>query len=407
MRVVILFATIFTSAIAGSPRPAQPDPWVRTAAIDSPAAAGSAQPQLTSSSRGVLLSWIESEGPRATLKFATRTPTGWSAPRVVASGTDWFVNWADVPSVLRLADGTIAAHWLQKSGADTYAYDVRLSYSTDDGKTWAPSFTPHHDGTKTEHGFASLFQMPGARGGLGVAWLDGRQMKPGHAEGPEAGDMSLRFASYGRDWKQTADTALDLKVCECCPTAVAVTQEGPVVAYRDRAAGEVRDIYVTRMSGTKWSEPANVSKDNWQFPACPVNGPSISARGRSVALAYFQAKDGAPKSFIVFSSDGGATFGAPIRLDAAGTLGRVDVEMLDDGSAAAAYIELSGNQAEFRVRRVQADGTMSAPVTIANLANNRSSGYPRMARAGDELVFAWVDRSAASSIKTAAARIGR
>jgi hypothetical protein len=381
--------------------------WIQTIAIDSPAAAGSGQPQLTSSSRGVLLSWIESDGPRATLKFATRTPTGWSAPRVVASGTDWFVNWADVPSVLRLADGTLAAHWLQKSGADTYAYDVRLSYSTDDGRTWAPSFTPHHDGTKTEHGFASLFRMPGARGGLGVVWLDGRQMKPGHAEGPEAGDMSLRFASFGRDWRQTADTALDVKVCECCPTAAAVASDGPVVAYRDRAAGEVRDIYVTRLAGAKWSEPAPVSKDNWQFPACPVNGPSISARGRTVALAYFQARDGAPKSFVAFSKDGGASFGTPIRLDASGTLGRVDVEMLDDGSAAAGYIELTGNQAEFRVRRVHADGTMSAPVTIANLSNNRSSGYPRMALSGDELVFAWVDRAAGSSVKTAAARIGR
>jgi hypothetical protein len=407
MRLLLIFAVLLSSAMTGSRQSPASGQWIQTIAIDSPAAAGSGQPQLTSSSRGVHLSWIESDGPRATLKFATRTPTGWSAPRVVASGTDWFVNWADVPSVLRLADGTLAAHWLQKSGADTYAYDVRLSYSTDDGRTWAPSFTPHHDGTKTEHGFASLFRMPGARGGLGVVWLDGRQMKPGHAEGPEAGDMSLRFASFGRDWRQTADTALDVKVCECCPTAAAVASDGPVVAYRDRAAGEVRDIYVTRLAGAKWSEPAPVSKDNWQFPACPVNGPSISARGRTVALAYFQARDGAPKSFVAFSKDGGASFGTPIRLDASGTLGRVDVEMLDDGSAAAGYIELTGNQAEFRVRRVHADGTMSAPVTIANLSNNRSSGYPRMALSGDELVFAWVDRAAGSSVKTAAARIGR
>ena len=50
-------------------------------------------------------------------------------------GYDWFVNWADVPSVVRLANGTLAGHWLQKSGADTYAYDVRLAYSHDDGKT--------------------------------------------------------------------------------------------------------------------------------------------------------------------------------------------------------------------------------------------------------------------------------
>jgi len=159
--------------------------------LTSPAAATSGEPQLSVSSRGVLLSWIERTGPQATLKFAERTAAGWSAPRVVASGADWFVNWADVPSVLRLADGTLAAHWLQKSGQGTYAYDVRLSYSGDDGKTWSPSFTPHHDGTKTEHGFASMFQMPGA--GLGLIWLDGRAMRPeahdGRGDDAAIGDL--------------------------------------------------------------------------------------------------------------------------------------------------------------------------------------------------------------------------
>ncbi|MEO6238245.1 MAG: exo-alpha-sialidase, partial [Vicinamibacterales bacterium] len=67
---------------------------------------------------------MEKSGDRATLRFAEQTTGGWSAARDVASGSDWFVNWADVPSVVRLDDGTLAAHWLQKSGADTYAYDV-------------------------------------------------------------------------------------------------------------------------------------------------------------------------------------------------------------------------------------------------------------------------------------------
>jgi hypothetical protein len=71
--------------------------------------------------RGLLLSWVERDGQEATLRFAERTAAGWSAPRDVASGNDSFVNWADVPSVVRLASGELVAHWLQKSGADTYA----------------------------------------------------------------------------------------------------------------------------------------------------------------------------------------------------------------------------------------------------------------------------------------------
>ena len=139
--------------------------------IATPAAPNSAQPQLSVSKRGVLLSWIERSGDLATLKFSERTAAGWTPARTIASGRDWFVNWADVPSALRLPSGAIVAHWLQKSAASTYAYDVRLSYSTDDGKTWSPSFTPHH-GAPTEHGFIPV-SVPAD---LGV-WLDGREMK--------------------------------------------------------------------------------------------------------------------------------------------------------------------------------------------------------------------------------------
>ena len=133
-------------AESGAPPP-QPAPWsAAMKELATPAAQNSAQPQLSSSARGIVLSWIERSAERATLKYAEWAPGGWSPARTVASGTDWFVNWADVPSVVRLANGTIAAHWLQKSGADTYAYDVRLSYSHDDGKTCASSFLPHSDG---------------------------------------------------------------------------------------------------------------------------------------------------------------------------------------------------------------------------------------------------------------------
>jgi hypothetical protein len=411
MRNVTVVSLGMALAVAPSVRtqPQTAASWpLRVETLATPAAAGSGQPQLSVSSRGVLLSWVEKAGDLATLKFSERSATGWSTPATVASGTDWFVNWADVPSVARLADGTLAAHWLQMSGPGTYAYDVRLSYSQDEGKTWAASFTPHDDGTKTEHGFASLFQIPGARAGLGLVWLDGRNMKSGHAgAGGDhgSGDMSLRFASFDRTWKRTADAALDVRVCECCPTAVAVTSDGPIVAYRNRSPTEVRDIFVTRLEEGTWSEPKAIADEGWEFPACPVNGPALSARGRNVAVAWFQAKDATPKSLAAFSSDAGRTFGTPIRLNQEGSLGRVDIELLPDGAAAAGYIDLAGNRAEFRVKRVRSDGGASAPVTVASLANNRSSGYPRMAFYGDELVFAWIDRDDGSTVRTASARV--
>jgi hypothetical protein len=281
---------------------------------------------------------------------------------------------------------------------------VRLSYSTDDGGTWRPSFLPHNDGTQTEHGFASLFPLGPT--GLGLVWLDGRAMKADHGPGGHGtGDMSLRFGAFDGAWKQTTEEALDLRVCECCPTAVALTADGPLVAYRDRGPNEVRDIYVTRYQNQKWTSPTAVHADGWRVPACPVNGPSLSARGRDVAVAWFTAKDDQPKAFAAFSTDSGSTFGAPIRLDDEATLGRVDVELLPDGAALAAYVEFASRQASFRVRRIDRSGVKSAPVIVAGMVGNRTSGHPRMALHGKELVFAWVEREGGSQVRTAVARL--
>lgn len=371
------------------------------AATASPAGPSSAQPQLTVSARGVLLSWIERTGDVAALKFAERKGDAWTTPRTVASGRDWFVNWADVPSVIRLADGSLYGHWLQKSGPDTYAYDVRLARSMDDGQTWSPSFTPHHDGTKTEHGFASLFQMPGA--GLGLIWLDGRAMKSGHGE-HGGGEMSVRGAIYDQKGKQISEAAVDLRVCECCPTTAAVTADGPIVAYRDRSATEIRDIYVSRLVAGKWTEGVPVHRDNWQIAACPVNGPALSANGKNVALAWFTAKGDQGHTYIAFSTDSGKSFGKPVQLDDVSALGRVDVALLDDGSAAATWIEFAEGKSQFRMRRVGPSGDRSPAITVSGLSAGRSSGYPRMARFGNELIFAWTESGTPSRVLTA--RVG-
>ncbi len=405
-RSFTLLASIATVALVSVPsvtadRAATTDASLRS--LPSPAAAGSAQPQLTVSSKGVLLSWVEQSGGRATLKFAERTASGWTPAKTAASGDNWFVNWADVPSVLRLDDGTLAAHWLQKSAAGTYAYDVRLAYSKDDGATWSPSFLPHHDGTETEHGFASLIQMPGA--GLGLVWLDGRAMPPGghDAHDEHAGAMSVRFAAFDKAWKQVADMPIDDRVCECCPTTAAVTSEGVIAAFRNRSETEIRDIYVARLVNGKWSVPAAAHNDNWQINACPVNGPSLSASGRNVALAWFTTRETQGQAFVAFSSDAGRAFGSPIRIDDGGTLGRVDVALLDDGDALATWIEYPKGSAQFRARRVSKTGTTSPAYTIASIATSRASGYPRMARHGNELTFAWIESvNGAAQVKTAA-----
>ena len=388
----------------GAPPPVPAAEWtLHLEPLPSPAADATAQPQLTASADGVVLSWLENAGSQTTLKFSERTAAGWSEARAIASGDDFFANNADVPSVVRLADRTLVAHWLQRAGASAAGYDLRLARSTDEGRTWSAPLSPHHDGTKTEHGFASLFDTGG---GLGLIWLDGRAMKPGVTPDDDGtGDMGLRAAHFDRAWKQLSEDAIDLRVCECCPTAAASTTDGPVVAYRNRSADEVRDIYVSRFTGEAWTVPAPVHDDGWKIDGCPVNGPALSASGRDVAVAWFTAPKDEGHAFVAFSQDAGRTFSAPIQVDDAGSLGRVDVEQMPDGSAVVGWIELAKGSTAFKVRRVERKGQRSAPVTVTDLGERRNSGYPRMARRGQELIFAWTGSGDRLRVETATARL--
>lgn len=409
-RALVVLGVVLAGAAGGRSWTinAEPAAWQITPnPLASPAPPNSAQPQLSVSKRGALLSWIERAGDLATLRFAERTAKGWTEPRTVASGRDWFVNWADVPSVIRLPSGTLAAHWLQKSGPGTYAYDVRLSHSADDGKTWAPSFLPHHDNAKAEHGFASLFPIGD---GLGLVWLDGRAMKGGHddhAAGAETGAMSVRYAQFDKNWKQVADTQVDGRVCECCPTTAVVTSEGVIAAYRNRNDDEVRDIHVTRMQNGKWTDSSPVFADNWKIAACPVNGPSLSANGATVAISWFTVKADQGQAYAAFSRDSGRTFGSPIRIDVGGSLGRVDMDLLPDGAALATWIEFADQRAQIRVRRIDRSGDRSNAITVAGIAGSRASGYPRTVISGREAVFAWTESGAGGTlqVRTAAAGI--
>jgi hypothetical protein len=347
---------------------------------------------------------MERAVPRSVFKFAERTATGWSEAKTVASGNDLVVNAADVPSVRALADGTLAAAWMLANSPDPEAYDLQLAWSKDGGATWSKPVSPHHDRTETQHGFASLFQAPGATAGLGLVWLDGRATNPKLAHPSD--NMSLRAAIFSRAGVELREMPIDTRVCDCCPTAVAVTAEGPIVAFRNRSDKEVRDIYVSRFTAGRWTTPVAVHNDGWEIDACPVNGPAVSARGRDVAVAWFTGLKDEGKAFVAFSHDAGRTFGQPVRVDDESAIGHVGVELLKDGSAAVSWIEFVNERQQFKVRRVEAGGARTAGIIIAGQGEARVAGHPRLTQDRDELLFAWTETtSGASRVRTARATI--
>ena len=336
----------------------------------------------------MILTWVDRGESNNLLKFAEYTANGWSAAITAAQGSDWFLSYADPPAVLRLSNGTLVAQWLQQTDPRIEAMGLKLSYSLDQGKTWSSPFTPHHDGTMTQHAFASMFEMPGST--LGLVWLDGRESFA-ETDDPAGGSMTMRYAAFDTEWKQTADAAIDRKVCECCSTSAAATPDGVLTAFRDRSDGEIRNVAVTRMENGTWTTPSVVHDDGWKTYACPVNGPAVSTSGRRAAVAWFTVSNDEGHSFVAFSEDAGRTWGSPIRLDDATSVGRVDVELLDDGSAVATWIEFAGGRSELRTRLIRADGQRSKPIAVAGVGQDAAAGLPRLARLDDELIFAWTE----------------
>jgi hypothetical protein len=362
-----------------------------------PAPAGSAQANLSQAPGGdLLLSWIERApegGHRLVFARHAGKDGAWSAPRVIAQGSDWFVNWADFPALQALPDGSLWAHTLVKNGQASYAYDVRLHVSRDGGRRWQPAEPVHNDGTPTEHGFASLW--PQSRDQLGIVWLDGRKTGGGHdhADHGGAGAMTLRAATFGAAGVKRAEFELDAMTCDCCQTDAAVVDGGVLVAYRDRDAGEIRDIKVTRFDGKAWTAPAVVHPDRWVMPACPVNGPAIAARGQRAWVAWYTGAGGTPSVRLAASTDGAASFG-PMRQVAAGEaqVGRVDVAADASGVWMSWMQETGGQQSLWLARFDPALATEQFRVQVAAVAGRgRGTGFPRLQVRDGEAWLAWTE----------------
>lgn len=383
---LLLFPLHFTHA-------AKVEPWLL------PKIQSAAQPNLTSNAKGeLILSWIERTAKGHRLQIATYRNNNWTATSTVSEGNNWFVNWADFPGTVALADGTLWAHYLVKSGEGTYAYDVILRHSKDNGKTWSSAIKVNDDGTKTEHGFVSLW--PWSASEVAVAWLDGRKTQgaSGHDHHQSIQDknsdkvMTLRTAVFDAHGKKLNEWSLDQRTCDCCQTDAAVTDKGPIVIYRDRDPNEIRDIYTSRFINHKWTTGVPVAKDHWHMPACPVNGPAISAFKNNVWAAWYTGANNTSAIRLAYSNNSGENYTASKNFKQGPQIqGRVDIT----GNATNAWLLWTEESAVQSIWLTQIDRHfkhVGQPIRISQLTGRgKATGFARMQMTNEGVFMVWTD----------------
>jgi hypothetical protein len=391
------------AAAVGGPSPAlsfaQTSPGGPIRELPSPATGDTAFPQLSADGKGgVYMTWLETlkEGAGHRLRISHRAEgLAWEEPATVHEGKLFWRNWADYPGLGVFADGSVMVHWLERSGEGTYDYNVQARISRDKGRTWGEPFLVNTDGKKAEHGFVSFAATDK---GMGVVWLDGRETKGGHegGHGASGGAMTLRAAEFSSDGTRVRETLLDAKVCDCCQTAMVNTPKGLLAAYRDRSDEEFRDISLVRVFGEK-AEPRALSKDGWKINACPVNGPALASRADVVAAVWFTMAGGKARIRASLSKDAGDTFSAPIEVDGAFPIGRLDVEILPSGETLLSWLGRGESGAtEMKGAIITSAGALQTAFKIASASMARASGFPRAEISGREVVFAWTDVEAAN-----------
>jgi hypothetical protein len=182
--------------------------------LDTPAGEFSGPSHLAAAADGtVILNWLESTTVEAmALKYTTLAAGSdtWAEPRTLAESENWFINWADFPSVVPMSGSLWAAHWLVYR-EDYDGYDIHVAISNDAGESWGEPFLLNTDGTGAEHGFVTLFPLDDD---IAAVWLDGRNMIVDGEfmyESPtgELLGTSLRYARFDRDGERLTDASLD------------------------------------------------------------------------------------------------------------------------------------------------------------------------------------------------------
>jgi hypothetical protein len=263
----------------------------------------------------ISLAWVEEDKDMRTVLYArTEKPEGpigtpvkvnqpteapymrQEAPALALTGDDIYLTWALTHPKL--------------TPDKPFSNELRLSRSTDGGKTFLPSILVNDDEQITGHSFDSIHIAPD--GVVHVAWIDAREGKK------EPGTFAARSADRGRTVSK--NLKVDEDTCVCCRTSLTSGLDGTLyAAWRKVLPGEIRETVVARSTdgGKTFSAPVMVGHDKWVFPGCPHRPASVGTDrlGRLYVAWYTEGVDETPAVFLAYSDDRGETFSPKQKLN--------------------------------------------------------------------------------------------
>lgn len=296
------------------------------------------------------------------------------SPALAIRGGDVFITWAVTHPKI--------------SPDKPFSSDLRLSRSTDGGKTFAPSTLVNDDGLVINHTFDSIHI--GSDGAIHVAWIDGRDGKKDPAT------FIARSGDHGQTL--TANTKLDDNTCVCCRTSVTSGPDGTLyVAWRKVLPGDIRETVVAHSTdgGSTFSAPVIVGNDRWVFQGCPHRPASLGVdrQGRVYVTWYTEGDDETPSVYLAYSDDRGATFSEKQKLNVSkGTFPDHPQMAVDrEGRVIVAWEEQSPVRREV-VMSVSSDRgkTFNAPLKL----NDKKGQTPSIAvNSQGTAVLAWMEHA--------------
>ncbi len=313
----------------------------------------------------------------------------WSPPQRVNSAVEAVQGEENGPKIALGADKRAYIVWsIPGEKGDKTRANIR--FAMDDGNG---GFTPARtlNEVKDAARFPIIEFAPDEK--LLIAWIDRR------IDGPKPRQLYLmRVDPNGQSLTKNYQVGEGL--CECCKLGVAFSDGGKTVYIVDREVdgNKIRN-HVLRKStdgGATFGAPVEISNDGWQVPSCPHSGPSIGQDSRGqLHVSWFTQGRSESEAGIYYSvsKDGGKSF-APRLLIHANTAPETLYNNLVVGDEDTVYLAWSNldsrNRAQIYFRALAADGKTWGPIQqVSNAKGN--AARPSLTLHHDQLNIAWTE----------------